>query len=422
MTRYEFAAALNAALARIEQLVTTSQPGRVNRADLAQVRGLLQEFTTELALLRGRTDAATARVAELERTQFSTTTKLEGEMIFGLTSLFAGGAGLNKTTLFGNRARLNLVTSFTGEDELLTRLQSEGLGSLTGDLTPEGELFFTGGTDNDLGIDALVYRFPVGERTEVVAMANAAAADDFANTINPYFDGDGATGALSTFATRPSIYYLLDGAGVGVRHQLSDRIEVSAGYLASDAANPAQGGGLFNGPYGALAQIVFQPSEQSNIGLTYVRAYNTDLGTGSNNANLFSTLGSPVVSDSYGLEASLQLNPKVVLGGWVGYTSARVLGLGDANIFNWAVTVAFPNLGKEGNLGGILVGMEPKVTSQRGLGINDPDTSLHLEAFYQYQLTDNIIITPGVVWLTAPDHNNANPDTVVGVLRTTFTF
>ena len=52
-----------------------------------------------------------------------------------------------------------------------------------------------------------------------------------------------------------------------------------------------------------------------------------------------------------------------------------------------AGTLAFPNLGKEGNLGGILVGMEPKVTTIDSTLNNaqaDSDTSLHLEAFYRY--------------------------------------
>jgi carbohydrate-selective porin OprB len=45
-----------------------------------------------------------------------------------------------------------------------------------------------------------------------------------------------------------------------------------------------------------------------------------------------------------------------------------------------------------------------------------------VEAFYQYRLNDNISITPGVVWLTAPDHNQRNQDVVIGTVRTTFTF
>jgi len=67
--------------------------------------------------------------------------------------------------------------------------------------------------------------------------------------------------------------------------------------------------------------------------------------------------------------------------------------------------------------------MEPKVTdsSIEGFG-EDPDTSLHLEAFYQYQLNENLSITPGVIWLTAPNHNSDNQDAVIGTLRTTFSF
>jgi carbohydrate-selective porin OprB len=73
---------------------------------------------------------------------------------------------------------------------------------------------------------------------------------------------------------------------------------------------------------------------------------------------------------------------------------------------------------------GIIVGMEPKVTraSTQLNFLEDRDTSLHVEGFYQLQLTDNIAITPGIIWLTAPDHNSANNDIVIGVIRTTFIF
>jgi hypothetical protein len=102
-------------------------------------------------------------------------------------------------------------------------------------------------------------------------------------------------------------------------------------------------------------------------------------------------------------------------------------GKGDLSIWNWAVTLAFPDLGKEGSVAGIIVGMEPKVTrvsngSLKNYIDEDPDTSLHIEAFYQYQLTDNVAITPGLIWLTAPDHNASNDDIVIGAIRTTFTF
>ncbi|MEW5860480.1 MAG: iron uptake porin, partial [Cyanobacteriota bacterium] len=476
LSRYEFAAGLNACLQQIEKLIAASSADFVTKEDLATLQRLIDEFGAELATLRTRVDNLEGRTAFLESHQFSTTTKLQGEAIFALAGIFNGedatGDDIDNVTIFGHRTRLNFETSFTGKDVLRTRLQAEGLGSLTErTLTPEGNLFFSGDTDSNVFVDTFVYAFPLGERTEVVVAANGGAADDFTDTVN-FLDGDGTTGALSTFGTRPPIYYLAEGAGVGLRQQLGDRFELSLGYLAGDAANPEEEGGLFSGPYGALAQLLIKPSDRLKLGLTYIHSYNNnDTGTGSNLANFqgglarffdtdingtsvgggltnlgFST-NLPLVSNSYGVELSWQLSDRFVLGGWVGYTNTRNLstlgGLidrGKVDIWNWAVTLAFPDLGKQGNLGGIVVGMEPKVTNSTidinpgaigaltaaGIPIppvgDDNDTSLHIEAFYQYQLTDNIAITPGVIWLTAPDHNNRNDDIVIGTIRTTFTF
>ncbi|NET49261.1 MAG: carbohydrate porin, partial [Merismopedia sp. SIO2A8] len=52
----------------------------------------------------------------------------------------------------------------------------------------------------------------------------------------------------------------------------------------------------------------------------------------------------------------------------------------------------------------------------------DDDISFHVEVFYQHQLTDNIAITPGVIWISAPNNNDDNEDLVIGTIRTTFSF
>jgi hypothetical protein len=448
MTRYEFAAGLNACIDRVNELITAGTANLVTKEDLAGLQRLQEEFAAELATLRGRTDTLEAQTAELEANQFSTTTTLNGQAIFAITGVAAGenaaGAPIDPVTVFGTRARLNFDTSFTGKDLLRTRLQIENLENFSKNttLTPEGELRFTTDSVSDdpinaVFLDALLYSFPVGENTTVVLEANAGQSDDFASTLNPYLDGDGDSGALSNFGTRNSIYYyLVDGAGIGVQHQFGDLFELSLGYLASDPANPAPGSGLLSGPYGAIAQLVFKPSEQFNLGLTYVHAYKNDTGTGSTNSNLVSATtdpltnptGLPVVTNSYGVEASFKVNPRIVVNGWVGYTAARVLNAGDADIWNWAVGLAFPDLGTEGSVAGIIVGMEPKLTGVENGSVlstlisSDPDTSLHIEGFYQYQLTDNIAVTPGIIWLTAPNHNENNDDVVIGTIRTTFSF
>jgi len=451
MTRYEFAAGLNACLDKVSQFIQGSR-NRVMREDLASMQRLQEEFAAELATLRGRVDVLEARASELEANQFSTTTKLNGEVIFGLTGIARGddaeGREADKTTAFGSRVRLNFDTSFSGKDLLRTRLQVLNLGSFSTNntKTAEGELRFNAGpfaeASNTVGLDALLYQFPLGKNTTVILEANAGAADDFANTVNPYFDGDGGYGALSNFGTRNPIYYLTAGSGIALRHQFGEKLELSLGYLAGNAASPTQGNGLFNGSYGGLAQLTFKPSERMVLGLTYVNSYNFVTGTGSNASNFPVRLGSfgldsdsnlPVSSNSYGAQASWLLNRGFAIGGWAGYTNQRILSnlatptgsvqRGDQKIWNWAVTLAFPDLLKEGNVAGILVGMEPRVTSSTNRTLpEDKDTSLHVEGFYQFKLSDNISITPGLIWLTAPDHNKNNSDLLIGVVRTTFTF
>lgn len=451
MTRYEFAAGLNACLDKVSQFIQGSR-NRVLREDFASMQRLQEEFAAELATLRGRVDVLEARASELEANQFSTTTKLNGEVIFGLTGIARGddanGEKADKATAFGSRVRLNFDTSFSGEDLLRTRLQVLNLGSFSTEntKTAEGELRFNvgpfGEASNTVGLDALLYQFPVGKNTTVILEANAGAADDFVNTVNPYFDGDGSYGAVSNFGTRNPIYYLIGGSGLALRHEFGEKLELSLGYMTGNPADPTPGNGLFNGSYGALAQLTFKPSDSMVLGLTYVNSYNFITGTGSNASNFPARLGSfglesdstlPFSSNSYGAQASWQLNRGFAIGGWVGYTNQRILSnlanptgsvqRGDQKIWNWAVTLAFPDLLKEGNVAGILVGMEPRVTSSTNRTLPfDKDTSLHVEGFYQFKLSDNISITPGLIWLTAPDHNKNNSDLVIGVVRTTFTF
>lgn len=446
LTRYEFAAGLNACLDRVNELIATATADLVTRDDLATLQKLQEEFSAELATLRGRVDAVEARTAQLEANQFSTTSKLEGEVVTAVVDALEGDTNEDNTT-FGARARINFVTSFTGKDTLYTRIQTNNI--VSPDIgTPEGGLAFGESSDdasNDAALDALWYSFPLTKKTSVIAIANAGAGDDIADTVN-LFDGDGTEGSISAFGTRNPIYNHMDGAGLGITQEFGDSLSLSLAYLGGSPDDPSADSGIFNGAYGALAQLTFEPSERFKIGLTYINAYNQELGTGSNRANPISFLQSqnipannvpgndpedvPFISNSYGVQASLGITKNIVLGGWVGYTNAANLSSlggqidrGRLDIWNWAVTLGFPDLGKKGNLAGIIVGMEPKVTDSSINEIaEDQDTSYHIEAFYQFKINDNIAITPGVVWLTAPDHNANNDDVVIGALRTTFTF
>lgn len=435
MTRYEFAAGLNACLDTVNELIASATADLASQEDLLVLQRLQEEFQAELATLRGRVDSLEARTAELEANQFSTTTKLSGQAILGFSSVLSGddvnGNDAPGNAVFSDRLRLGLETSFTGEDLLYARLATGNTANLLSDTTTEGSLSFEQvAANHNVSLEVLLYKFPIGDRTELVIGPVGVATDDFTDTVN-FLDGDGAEGAISAFGTRSSIYYPPAGAGIGLRHQFNDLLAVSAGYLAAEADDPGSGSGFFNGDYGAIAQLYVTPSEAVSLGLTYVHGYNVEMGTGSNRANPktflegeFLGTNAPISSDALGLAASWQLNDRFVLGGWGAYSNVDVLGgpKNSLDIWTGAITLAVLDLFKEGNVAGFVVGVEPKVTRADTAILEDQDTSIHVEGFFQYKLSDYITITPGLIWLTAPDHNAGNSDALIGTVRTTFSF
>ena len=435
VSRAEFAAGLNACLNKIENIIANSQD--VPQRDVDTLLRLMQEFQSDLAILQGRIDGSQARLQDLEANQFATTTKLKGEAIFGLSSILTGND--DASTIFGSRLRLELQTSFQGEDLLFTRLSRSDFSGFESEIgTFQGNLSFAEpDDDDDFRLDTLYYSFKVGDRLDFIIGATGLEADDIAPTIN-FLDGDGGSGSISAFGTRNPLYYPPGEAGLGVTHKPIKQIEISAGYIASPANEPSSGSGLFDGPYSALGQITIAPWSSLSLAATYIQSFNqSDTETGTNRSNLQSftsdLFGSeiPTVSNSYALELSWAINDRLVIGGWGGLSKVSNLSTlnqpidrGTQDVWNWSATLALPDLGTEGSLGGIVVGSEPTVTDSSIVNLeSDSDRSLHLEAFYQYQVNDNISITPGVVWITEPDGEiEDSDDLVIGTVRTTFSF
>ncbi|MHC5673874.1 iron uptake porin [Nostoc sp.] len=429
ITRYEFAAGLNACLSRINELIATATSDLVTKEDLTTLQRLQAEFSAELSTLRGRVDNLEGRTAELEANQFSTTTKLVGEAVFAVTNAFSGSVN-GSNTVFQDRVRLKFISSFTGKDALYVRLTG---GNATTLKLPNGtgeglQTFNLSPANNNDFLDWLAYYFPIGDKIDAYVGAVNGVFFDFIPTLSPYLDSaTGAGRALTEFASSSPIYRIGGGAGAGINYKFSDKVVLSLGYLAGDHASPQSGSGLFNGQYGAIAQLAWNPNNNSGIGLTYLNAYQNrgaifDIGSGgaivgTAQAN---TPFDQVITNSYGAEAFYKFSPKVAINGFFGYTNAKNLaGSGSADIWYYALGLAFPDLGKQGNLGGILVGAEPY---RGGNPAPANDLSLHIEGFYKYRLTDNIAITPGVIWITAPGQNDDNQDAVIGTVRTTFTF
>jgi hypothetical protein len=466
LTRYEFAAGLNACLDRVNELIAAATTDLVKKEDLATLQKLQEEFAAELATLRGRVDSLEARTTTLEKQQFSTTTKLAGEAIFALTDEFGVRGSGGNNTVFQNRVRLALNTSFTGKDLLVTRIatgNAQGFNlanpARPGGTAAEGtQTFNFGNTINNRGfIDWVAYYFPLNDKVKFYIPAVGGLHYDYAPTASPAFDsGDSGNTTLSVFGQRNPIYLIGGGSGAGVNFKLNNSFQISAGYLADNgdgsldangnpniitasANNPAAKNGLFNGSYSALAQLTFNASDALQFGLTYVNAYRRaaifDGGTGyassgtlfANRSNATLGISNPAQVNAYGAEVAFRLSRNIVINGFASLINADFVddGAGQRDIWTYGLGLAFPDFGKKGNLLGFVAGAEPYLgnpsAAQRAAGVRN-DVPLHFEGFYKYQLNDNISITPGVIWIVNPGQNDNNDDVVIGTLRTTFTF
>lgn len=465
LTRYEFAAGLNACLNQIERLLSESTGNFVTREDLDTLQNLIQDFNEELAILRGRVDGLEARVTELENTQFSTTTKLFGQVVVGvqgrsdgefeniLARLPDNGNEINVIT----NVQLSLFTQFSPNSLLLTGLQA-GDGNTRGGNFNENYvgLSYEGDTDNSVRISDLSYRHLIANKVAVIVGpvgVNAVNVFRGSNRVE-----SAGFGPLSRFAQRNPIIAVGGGdAGLGFDWQISNNFSLQGVYSASRANDPFNGG-IFGGEQGSTSaglQLVASPIDDVDIAFQYINSYSPSgfLGTGIGDDLLVvptisadGFLRGPIQTNAFGLSAEWRATPNITLGGWGGFTTSDFKGgSGGVDTYNWMAYLNFPDLLGEGNLAGLYFGQPPKISSsdlpvgrnvpntfvttldkilagQLGDAGGQPDTTYHFEAFYRWRLTDNISITPGAIVIFNPGHNSNNSTIGIGAIRATLTF
>lgn len=323
MTRYEFAAGLNACLDRINELIAAATADMATKEDVATLQRLMEEFAAELAMVRGRVENLEGRVALLEGSQFSTTTKLQGLTFFNVTGATAGDdvrveagslagpreirpaarySDTNRPVVlrvkddpeitFSNLTWLSLVTSFTGKDLLVTQLAA-GNGDSPANYFTSAGLYNTYGvpfTDqtagpeitgsrNNIILREFFYEFPVSDRFRLVVGPRV--------NWYRYFDGNAftffLTGAGSFNSIGSTLTNTLDrGSGVVGLWKMSDQFAFHFGYLGENteflpsafgfntSSNPRTG--LFSGTNTLTAELTYSPSKNANIRLLYNRS------------------------------------------------------------------------------------------------------------------------------------------------------
>lgn len=326
LSRYEFAAGLNACLDKIQERIAAVTADFVSREDLEVVKRLQEEFSAELVALRGRVDALEVRAATLEKQQFSTTTKLSGLVWFnktyatsfdrsiqfealpvngGVPGAAPGGgirlAGRDAATgrpivlqtdeaqpTFSALTWLTFDTSFTGRDRLVTQLAAGNGISPVNQFASAGffNAFGVPFTDQSASptngsmqviIHDLFYSFPLGNNFTVTVGPRVNWYRHFDFNRYTFF----LTGASSFDSIGSTQSNAIDrGSGAVVEWNISPRLRFAAGYLGENteflpgnipglntSSDPRFG--LFGGTYTATAELTFSPTDNINLRLMY---------------------------------------------------------------------------------------------------------------------------------------------------------
>ncbi len=459
-SRYEFAAGLNACLDKINEIISAGLADKVSKEDLATLQKLQEEFAAELATLRGRVDALDAKTAKIEVQQFSTTTKLYGQAIFGLQGRLNNTANIPRTSgtrvtdpatnvTFGYQAQLSLVTQFPDRGILLTGLQAGNLSTdapitsfaaLNNTFTRLG---YEGSTGNTFTLSDLNYRFLVGNNLGIIVGARGV------NAINvfrgPNRVESAGNGPISLFAQRNPVISLNAGqAGLGFDWKIAKGVSLQGVYSAGNAASASGDGGLFGGPTSIGVQLAANLFERLDVTLYYLNSH-------TNNGTLNSAVGDTIIgsvapvpsnfsTNAFGSSLSWQATRNLNFGGWLGFTTSSIRNSGfsgSVETFNWMTFANLLDIFKEGDLFGLYVGQPPRITSSNlsgninfpsilsgtgGVPSSQPASTTHVEAFYRFPISKNISVTPGLVFVFSPGNTSTSDTVTIGVVRTTFTF
>jgi hypothetical protein len=382
-------------------------------------------------------------------------------------------------TTFNYDLRLNLITSFTGKDQLYTRLRSGNFtnsafnGTGPYNLMALDRAFAPTGGNNVFNLDRLYYRFPIGK--EFTAIAGPRARNTEFLAVSPFYYGDFQGLDFFTLHGAPGTYNKATGGMAGLMWKQNVKkgkpfFAVSTSYVAPNADNsnagtiatgttqPTQGGVFGNNSGGSwTTQLGYQAQQwKATFGWRYGQCGQPVNRRGTQAAVANEPCGTTATGDwtssnyNNNFAVGLAWQPKnggtvvpAISAGW-GYsayaygnqtgnqavpartdtranaTSGISNQLAAANIAatqSWTVGLQWKDAFVKGNSAGMAVGQPSFVTSTRN-GVTPFDGNYAWEWWYKFQVSDNISITPMLFYLSNPSSAGANGGTAAAPINT----
>lgn len=359
---------------------------------------------------------------------------------------------------FSHDAYLNFDTSFTGKDQFQFRIRANNTYAFGARAAnPAASLSYDGATvewpnnsRTGIFIDKLFYRFPVGDYA-VAAVGTRLAQEAILPTRGTYYTKDAL---LEFFNSSAGVFPSYTGTGVGVAlGKLGatgfgmQGVSFGIAYLAneSDAVAPDASNTMAQGWFGAdtrfrlPVQLAWQSKDKkwlASANYAYERGNNSMGQVGTQLALTPFMYASLNESNQFGFTLAYQWSKDFSLTGAYGHAAVNarydnsVLGVkmadaGDSAVMNsWMLAANFKNVFLKGNSAGIAIGGVPSVVSNSSGWNKDGGMPTAIETWYQFQVTDNISITPGIFYISSTTNSDGigGGDTWGGVIKTQFNF
>jgi len=377
----------------------------------ADVTSVSNDSNLSSEVISARVDGVEAQLGDLYAGQFSSSTKMSGKVAF-ITGQVDNNVGDTDELTSEYMFQLNLNTSFTGEDNLYTRLK-------TGNVNKGGGLHFgdkgqgtylsaaSGKTDNAVTVDKIWYQFPVGDSMTawvgplIENYYMLASSPSIYKPVTKQF-ALGGNGSAYGSSTSP-------GFGLAWTQQKGDpteaRWEVSANYSAKTGASAADDKGLFGDDTETfvLTKVGYgSPRWQVSLATSFKDGWNNDgyyqsaLATKSPNVKT----GDNGTMTAYALRGYWKPEetgsiPEVQVG--IDWATLDESGTGEPDeTSGWMIGLGWKDLFIDGNRGGIAYGSRQAATSIVGGGSDPEEDNRTWEAYYTFKVNDGVSVTPAI--------------------------
>ena len=375
----------------------------------------INDVNEDIAVLKGRVDGIEAQQNDLEAGAFSSTTTMDGKAVMWIGAVDgANNTGAQESVQTGYTYTMNLNTSFSGDDNLYTRLKAGETGAAWA--TKEHYHIETKVTTNDaFKLDKMWYTFPVGDNITAFV---GPRIENYYMYVTPSIYQPGALksmklGGNSNFGASTDVgfgfKYETDG-GFGIASNIVDKNSDSTGMMGKDSVNKWD------------TQVAYT-TDRWHVSATLSNAQNWT--SQQYNATAF---GEDTAADSTGYafraywmpEASGTAVPEISVGydtksfedgtnGEAKEADSYMVGLNWKDMFQADDTI------------GLAITQPLKVTSVVGGGAVAEVDPLLWELYYSFKPNDSMSITPAVFGGT-DSWADATDDTFGAVVTTTFKF